>query len=145
VSDEIKPRFDPESEFEKQKKIVEDKLRKVSDFFLKHYNQEAMTDVIDRLGNAGWLEGINLVKKDLTCIRLSPKGKVKMLEFINLYKTIKINNVLNLDGLFSFCKSEFNPPLTVQESTALAALLLEYFMKFELPKLLKLGDTPPPA
>ena len=68
MSDEIKPRFDPESEFEKQKNLVEDGLRKVSDVFVKFINVDDMNNLVRRLGEIGWLDGINQVKREGRCV-----------------------------------------------------------------------------
>jgi hypothetical protein len=148
MSDEIKPRFDPESEFEKQKNLVEDGLRKVSDVFVKFINVDDMNNLVRRLGEIGWLDGINQVKREGVAINFSPKGKAKFREIIDLQKTIKPSqggNHLHLDSIVSFFKSEFDPPLTFGENTALSSLVMEYFIKFELPKLLTMGDAPPAA
>lgn len=145
MSDEIKPRFDPGNDSEDPKIIGEHFLRAISSLLAKGCDHNDTNNVVNRLRDMGWLDGDSLVKKDGAAISLSPKGKQKMTEFIDLCMTAKQDPndaQFGFGSVLSLANNEFNPPLTSGESSALSALLMEYFIKFKWQKLPP--PTPPP-
>ena len=120
--------------------------QKSPDEITQRWDSEDMNRVVRRLGDAGWLTGVNVIRPECSTVQYSAKGKSAMVqmcklvtsgvsEFFGLALEPAVPKSLVFSKMFSLvCKDApelVAQPLTQRESLAFVALVFMFAFKHE--------------